>query len=329
MRLRLLAPLVALLLAVPAVAAMAAEPNANTTTAGSVTATTAVVNGGVNPRGVATTAYFEYGTTTSYGSRTPDQAVGADNGNRTVSATLTGLAPSTTYHFRVVAINADGVSRGEDQTFTTTAASAATAPEPSKLELARATISRAERTIDVLAPITARASGRVRLELYAAGIRHRWTAAIDSAAGRIRTKVTIPAAQAKMGTGILTIAYAGDADTRPQVVRLRAANRAAVLTAVRPTIVDNRLRASGTISSLARGVVRVQLEYFSGGVTTTVEKFAQIANGRWSLDAQLTGQERQAIANRRGTVHSYILFTGYLPERMRGEMQSFQVLGAP
>jgi len=28
-------------------------------------------------------------------------------------------------------------------------------------------------------------------------------------------------------------------------------------------------------------------------------------------------------------VHSYTLFTGYLPERLRGEMRSFEVVGAP
>lgn len=42
-----------------------------------------------------------------------------------------------------------------------------------------------------------------------------------------------------------------------------------------------------------------------------------------------SSRKQQAIAQRRGTVHSYILFTGYLPARMRGEMQSYQVLGAP
>ena len=336
MRIRLLAPLVVLAVALAAVPALAAEPTTNTSDAQDVTATTAIVSGTVNPRGVPTTAYFEYGTTTAYGSRTPDQVVGADNGNKTVSATLAGLTPGTNSHVRIVATNADGASTGDDQTFTTPAASGpapgpapAGVPEPSKLELARATISRAERTVDVLAPITARASGRVNLELYAAGIRHRWTAAIDSAAGRIRTKVAIPAAQANLGTGILTIAYAGDPDTRPQTVRLRAANRPANLTEVRPTIADNRLRASGTVSTRARGVVRVQLEYFSGGATTTLEKFAQIDDGRWSLNYRLTDQERQAIADRRGTLHSYILFTGSLPAELRGEMESYQVLGAP
>jgi hypothetical protein len=35
------------------------------------------------------------------------------------------------------------------------------------------------------------------------------------------------------------------------------------------------------------------------------------------------------IASRRGTVHSYTLFTGYLARRIRGEMRSYEVLRAP
>lgn len=334
MRIRLLVPLVLLAAALAAVPALAAKPATNqpgATTAApqNVTATTAVVTGTVNPRGLPTTAYFQYGTTPAYGSRTPDQAVGNGTTVVAVSATLAGLAPNTTYHYRVVAVNSAGTNRGADRTFKTPGGPPAVAPEPSKLELARATISRTSRTIDVLAPISTRASGRVSLELYAAGIRHRWTAPIDSANGRIRTREAIPAPQANMGTGILTITYAGDPDTRPQVVRLRAANVRALLVAERPTLVNGRLRAQGTVAAAARGVVRVQLEYFSGGATTTLEKFAPIADGRWTLDTQLTGAEQQAIARRRGTVHSYILFTGYLPARMRGEMQSYEVLGAP
>ena len=54
----------------------------------------------------------------------------------------------------------------------------------------------------------------------------------------------------------------GDSDTRPQVVRLRAANRAAGLTVVRPVLTASGfLRAEGTVSRLARGVVRVQMQF--------------------------------------------------------------------
>jgi hypothetical protein len=76
-------------------------------------------------------------------------------------------------------------------------------------------------------------------------------------------------------------------------------------------------------------VVRVQLEYYSAGKTTTLELFATISNGTWNLDTALTADQQAAIAKRQGTVESYILFTGYLPRQMRGEMIAFQVLGAP
>ena len=97
---------------------------------------------------------------------------------------------------------------------------------------------------------------------------------------------------------------------------------------MRPTIVNGHLQDSGTIDPKAKGVVRVQLEYYSGGKTTTLEKYAPISNGSWSLDYALAPDEQAAINARKGTVHSYILFTGYLAAKMRGEMQSYEVLGA-
>ena len=75
---------------------------------GSVTAvgaTTATVTGTVNPGGVATTWYVEYGTSTCYGSQTASTNAGSGTGNTAVSVSLAGLAQGTTYHYRVVATN--------------------------------------------------------------------------------------------------------------------------------------------------------------------------------------------------------------------------------
>ena len=63
--------------------------------------------------------YFDYGPTAAYGPRTPQQPVAASGSDLSVSAGLTGLRPGTTYHYRLVASNADGTSRGADMTFTT------------------------------------------------------------------------------------------------------------------------------------------------------------------------------------------------------------------
>lgn len=114
-------------------------------------------------------------------------------------------------------------------------------------------------------------------------------------------------------------------------MRLRAANNHANLEVTRPTITPNGvLRASGTITGRARGVVRVQIEYVNRltGQTVTIENKVRIANGQWRLNTQLSPTIRAQIAQRCGTVHSYTLFTGYFPLRIRGELESFQVLPA-
>ena len=127
--------------------------------------------------------------------------------------------------------------------------------------------------------------------------------------------------------GIVTITYLGDPDTRAQTVRLRAAARPARLQLGRPQLVGDRLRASGTVTNLARGVVRLQLEFDHAGETRVLRLRAPIRNGRWTLNEQLSAAQMAQIGQRNGALHSYTLFTGYVEQRVRGEMRSFQVLG--
>jgi hypothetical protein len=81
--------------------------------------TQATMNGTVNPNGVATSAYFQFGTTTSYGNSTGAQSLGSGNSSVNVSQLVTGLQSNTTYHYRIVATNSIGTSYGADRTFTT------------------------------------------------------------------------------------------------------------------------------------------------------------------------------------------------------------------
>ena len=196
-----------------------------------------------------------------------------------------------------------------------------------KLELARATFLRRTQSISILAPITSFASGQADISLRAAGVTRNFTGPVANS--RIRITRSITPAQTRLGTGILTLNYPGDADTRSQSVRLRAANTPAELDASRPIITAaGFLQASGTVSDRARGIVRVQIEFVSraNGQVLTSEFNAPISNGAYSLNEQLSTTLRTLIATRCGTLHSYTLFTGYLPRRMRGEMESFQVL---
>ncbi len=84
----------------------------------------------VNPGGLETSYRFEYGATSAYGDSTPfpEGNVGQGIVSRTVWAAASGLAPGTTYHYRVVATNELGTSVGADQTFTTEAAAEAGCP---------------------------------------------------------------------------------------------------------------------------------------------------------------------------------------------------------
>lgn len=119
----LCAALAALVLVLPAVATAGggnpAPPGASTGSATAVTRTTATLTASVDPNGAATTYRFEYGTSTSYGLSTAEPSAGAGGVAVTVSVPLTGLTADTTYHYRVVATNAAGVSRGGDRTLRT------------------------------------------------------------------------------------------------------------------------------------------------------------------------------------------------------------------
>ena len=77
----------------------------------------AQLNGTINPSGLSTTYYFEWGPTASYGNFTGNQSAGSGSGNVAVNAFLNGLTRNTIYHYRLVAVNALGTTYGLDRTF--------------------------------------------------------------------------------------------------------------------------------------------------------------------------------------------------------------------
>ena len=106
-----------------------AGPSIDDTSVTSVTSGSAELGAQINPNLLATTYHFQYGTSSSYGQRTPEVSLaGTDFADHAAATHIQGLAASTTYHYRVVATNPSapaGVS-GPDHTFTTQAAGAGT-----------------------------------------------------------------------------------------------------------------------------------------------------------------------------------------------------------
>jgi hypothetical protein len=94
----------------------AAMPEIGSVSSSNVGADSADLGAKINPQGTETSYHFEYGTTPAYGQSTPETSIGEGLEEQPVSAHIEGLQDAV-YHFRVVATNAIGTARSEDQTF--------------------------------------------------------------------------------------------------------------------------------------------------------------------------------------------------------------------
>ena len=99
-------------------------PDVNTMSATNVGQTSSTVRGEVDPNGSQTSFYFEYGKSSLFGlftldQKTTSQSAGGGNAMLAVSAGLSGLDPSSTYYYRLVASSSFGTSRGAIFSFTT------------------------------------------------------------------------------------------------------------------------------------------------------------------------------------------------------------------
>jgi sugar lactone lactonase YvrE len=91
----------------------------------------ATLNAYIDTLGSLDTRYrFEYGVNATYGTSVPmpDGNVGSGNGDQLVQATIAGLAPGTTYHFRVVGENSLGEAASPDAVLSTLPASCPNEP---------------------------------------------------------------------------------------------------------------------------------------------------------------------------------------------------------
>jgi hypothetical protein len=104
--------------------------DATTDKASKVGKTTVLLNGVVDGDGKPAKYRFEWGSSEAYGSSTP--ALAAGEGEEKAEAEVTGLAPGSTYHFRLVSENENGTNVGADREFTTLPAVAALSTGPAQ-----------------------------------------------------------------------------------------------------------------------------------------------------------------------------------------------------
>ncbi|MEZ0275090.1 MAG: choice-of-anchor D domain-containing protein, partial [Roseimicrobium sp.] len=104
--------------------------------ASSLATTNATVSGIVNPNGQVTTAQFEYGLSTSYGS-TASVSLTPNDGEteQNVSASLSGLTPNTTYYYRLTATSVSGAATTGYGTFSTVGPSEIAVQQPAGTDI--------------------------------------------------------------------------------------------------------------------------------------------------------------------------------------------------
>jgi len=98
--------------------AVTPPPAVSTGGANNITTTGAQLNGSINPNGFSTTYHFDYGLTATYGSSTQPASAGSGTSAVSVTASLSGLASGSIYHYRLVAANSGGTTNGTDQALT-------------------------------------------------------------------------------------------------------------------------------------------------------------------------------------------------------------------
>jgi alpha-tubulin suppressor-like RCC1 family protein len=126
-------------------------PVATSVAAADLTKTTATLKGTVDPDGSPTTAYFEYGLDTTYGTQvsvplSPNDGFGA----QAVSAGINGLVPGAIYHYRITASNAVTTVRSADAVFATVTDVAAVFNTPTDVPVVASTFSAAGATFSAV-----------------------------------------------------------------------------------------------------------------------------------------------------------------------------------
>ncbi len=99
--------------------AQTGAPSVSTKSVTFVSQSTAVLNGSVNPNGVQTSYWYEYGPTDSLGIFSRVQLIGGGRASYNAPLAVSGLSPSSTYSYRIAAQNQYGTVYGSILSFET------------------------------------------------------------------------------------------------------------------------------------------------------------------------------------------------------------------
>ena len=232
----------------------------------SVTTATAVLSGTVNPEGLATSYYFQYGTTSGYGHNTATHSAGSGTSSAAVSQSLSGLAARTSYHYRIVAVNAGGTVDGKDATFVTTGAPTVTTGAASAVTTTTATLT---GSVDP--------HGIATTYYFEFGTKSpsTHTAVASAGAGSATVAVSVALSKLTPGTTYVYRLVAVGASTAIGATRSFTAGKIAPSLSLRstanPVAAGARVNFDGTLSGTGVGVRTVALETepypYTGGFT--------------------------------------------------------------
>jgi hypothetical protein len=318
-----------------AMAAAAHAPNATTGSVTSVTPTSAAVTGSVNPNGTLTTWYFQYGlsTSTTYSSKTLDKSAGAGKAVVHVTASLTGLTPATSYHYRVVATSSVATVYGGSGIFNTSAA-------PSVVTGAASAITATSATLNGIVNPQALATNWY----FEYGLSTTYglkTAAHTLAAGPNNTSVSVGISDLTPdSTYHFRVVATSSAGTSVGVDFTLTTGLSVTLNASASTVVyGSTVDLSGKVASGLSGVlVTIENEPFNVRAFSGIASTTTASGGTWSYTAQPTvrttfeaiasnGTSSPLIISVRPAVYLSLAASGNLSTRVEGAVSfSYHVL---
>jgi hypothetical protein len=252
------------------------RPAVTTGGARDVTPSAATLTGAITPHSAATTYHFEYGTSTRYGASTPSADAGAGTRGVAVSARIEGLSAGTRYHYRLVASNSAGLTRGGDRSVVagTTPTSATLAADANPVVYGRPV--KLSGTLG-----GSRKSGvRVRLQTtafpFSSPFGDTGNALKSTSSGAFA--FTLPAVTTT--TRALVIADGAPAILSPMVV-IRSAVRTGIRSVSRRA--DGRLVVTGRLTPATPGGVAALQRQGAGGAWVPLLRAHTAADGTYSV----------------------------------------------